>query len=144
MKVNKKVQFFGRLIASIVVLGITAFFTPGFTLSNLWILIGGILSLTIIDFLIGCFTKLFYHPYIKMIIGFILSFAALYFVQHLIIGYILSIVPIILGAIVYALVDYMLPNEDHDTKSNSKNSTKSNNSKNSNHSNYSKKSENSK
>ena len=103
MKINKKVQFFGRLIASIVVLGITAFFTPGFALPNLWILIGGIL-------------------YIKMVIGFILSFIALYFIQHLIIGYILSIVPIILGAIVYALVDYMLPNEDHDTKSNNKNS----------------------
>lgn len=121
MKINKKVQFFGRLIASIVVLGITAFFTPGFALPNLWILIGGILCLTIIDFIIGCFTKLFYHPYIKMVIGFILSFIALYFIQHLIIGYILSIVPIILGAIVYALVDYMLPNEDHDTKSNNKN-----------------------
>lgn len=116
MKINKKIQFFGRLIASIVVLGITAFFTPGFAISNLWTLIVGILALTIIDFLIGSFTKLFYHPYIKMFIGFCLSFIALYLVQHIIIGYTLSFVPIVLGAIVYALLDYMLPSEDHDTK----------------------------
>ena len=73
MKINKKIQFFGRLIAAIVILGITAFFTPGFALSNLWTLIVGVLALTIIDFAIGSFTKLFYHPYYKMFIGFCLS-----------------------------------------------------------------------
>lgn len=116
MQINKKIQFFGRLIAAIVILGITAFFTPGFALSNLWTLVVGVLALTIIDFAIGSFTKLFYHPYYKMFIGFCLSFIALYLVQRFIIGYTLSFVPIVLGAIVYALVDYMLPSEDHDTK----------------------------
>lgn len=112
MKVNKVLQFFGRLIAASVVLGITAFFTPGFVISSIWILVVAIAILTLVDFFIGCFTKLFYHPYIKLIIGFVLSGVALYLVQYFIIGYTLSFIPIVLGAIVYGLVDYMLPNED--------------------------------
>ncbi len=112
MRVNKKVQFLGRLITSIVILGITAFFTPGFTVANIWILIISILALTIIDFLISSFTKLFYHPYLKLLLGVILSVIALYLVQYFVIGYTLSYLPIILGAIVYGLVDYMLPSED--------------------------------
>ena len=113
MKINKSIQFIGRLIAAIIVLGITAFFTPGFILSNIGILAAAIIILVLVDFLLGCFTKLFYHPYIKLFIGFVLSGIALYLVQYFIIGYILSFIPIALGALVYGLVDYMLPNEDN-------------------------------
>ena len=113
MKINRSIQFIGRLLAAIVVLGITAFFTPGFILSNLWILVAAIFILVFVDFLLGCFTKLYYHPYIKLIIGFVLSGISLYLVQYFVIGYILSFIPIALGALVYALVDYMLPNEDN-------------------------------
>ena len=35
MKINRSLQFIGRFITSILILGITAFFTPGFTLSML-------------------------------------------------------------------------------------------------------------
>lgn len=116
MKVNKLVQFIGRLIASIVVIGITAFFTPGFRISYLWILLLTIASLTLFDFFIGSFTRLYYHPVLKFMIGAVLSGICLYLVQYFTIGYVLSIVSIILGAITYGLVDYMLPNEDVENK----------------------------
>ena len=32
-------QIVGRLVAAAVILGITAFFTPGFTINNIWTLI---------------------------------------------------------------------------------------------------------
>lgn len=112
MKINKSIQFIGRIITSIIVLGITAFFTPGFDLANVSILAGAVIILTIVDFFIGCYTRLYYHPYLKLLIGFILATIALYLVQYFIIGYTLSLVPIVLGAIVYGLVDYMLPNEE--------------------------------
>ncbi len=112
MKINKSLGFILRLIASIIVLGITAFFTPGFSTSNLWTLVLSVIILTIVDFIIGTFTKLYYHPYIKFFIGFILSGITLYLVQYLSIGYILSIIPIILGALVYGLTDYILPSEE--------------------------------
>lgn len=113
MKVNKIVQFIGRLITSIVILGITAFFTPGFSMSSMWILVTAISILTLVDFFLGSFTKLFYHPYIKFFLGFIFACIALYTVQYLIVGYVLSFIPIILGGIIFGLVDYMLPNEDY-------------------------------
>lgn len=116
MKINKMVQFIGRLLIAVVVLGITAFFTPGFELNSIWILVSAITILTFVDFFIGSFTRLFYHPYMKLIIGFILAAITLYLVQYTLIGYTLSLLPIVLGAIVYGLVDYMLPNEEEQIK----------------------------
>ena len=116
MKINRSIQFIARLVTAIIILGITAFFTPGFSSTNIWILAIAIFALTIIDFIIGCFTKLYYHPYAKFIIGAILACVSLYLVQHFVIGYILSFVPIALGSIVFGLVDFMLPNEDHEEK----------------------------
>ena len=112
MKINRSIQFIGRLITSILVLGITAFFTPGFTLENVWILAIAVIALTVLDFLIDNFTKLYFHPFVKLIIGFVLAGIALFLVQYFVIGYMLSFISIFLGALVYGLVDYMLPSEE--------------------------------
>ncbi len=114
MIINKSVQFIGRLIASILVLGVTAFFTPGFTFSNWWILGIAIIALTVVDFLISTFTKLYFHPVVKFIIGAILAAIALFMVQYFAIGYTLSVFSICLGALVYGLIDYMLPSKEQD------------------------------
>lgn len=115
MRINRSIQFIGRLITSILVLGITAFFTPGFTTSSIWILALAVVILTVVDFLIDDFTKLYYHPFIKFIIGFVLSGVALFLVQYFVIGYMLSFLSLFLGALVYGLVDYMLPSKNHET-----------------------------
>ena len=57
------------------------------------------------------FTKLFSHPLVKGIIGFVLCAITLYVVQYLVNGYTISWISAILGALVYAIVDYMLPSE---------------------------------
>lgn len=116
MKINRSIQFIGRLITATIILGITAFFTPGFSLESIWFLVGGIIILSLVDFCIGCFTKLYYHPFAKFFIGAVLAGVTLYLVQYFTIGYILSLISIILGAIVFGLVDYMLPSEDHEQK----------------------------
>ena len=53
-------QIVGRLIAAAVVLGITAFFTPGFAINNIWSLAIAAVVLTVLDYLIVKFTGL--HP----------------------------------------------------------------------------------
>ena len=113
MKRNKLPQFIGRLITAIVILGITAFFTPGFTASNVWIVVLAILLLTAFDFAISTFTSLFTHPIVKGIIGFILCTITLYVVQYVVTGYGISWISALLGALVYAIVDYMLPAEEN-------------------------------
>lgn len=104
---NKSVQFFGRLITAIVILGITAFFTPGFTYASAWILVTAIVLLCLIDFLISL--AMFSHPIIKAIIGLILSGITLYLIQFIVVGYTVSWLALLFGAILYAVVDYMLP-----------------------------------
>ena len=49
-------QIIGRLVAAAVVLAITAFFTPGFSINNVWSLIIAAVVLTIMDYLIVKFT----------------------------------------------------------------------------------------
>ena len=108
--INKSIQFIGRIISASIVIGITAFFTPGFDSSNIWIIVTSILALSFLDFLLSI-TDIFKHPIIKLIIGFVLCGISLFIVEYVIVGYLLSIVPLILGSMVYGLVDYVLPNQ---------------------------------
>ena len=50
-------QIVGRLVASAVVLAITAFFTPGFTINSFWTLAIAAVVLTVIDYLVIKFVK---------------------------------------------------------------------------------------
>ena len=65
-------QIVGRLIAAAVVLGITAFFTPGFSINNIWTLIIAAVVLTVIDYLVTKFTGLHASPFGKGFVGFAL------------------------------------------------------------------------
>lgn len=116
MKKNKIPQFVGRLITAIVILGITAFFTPGFTASSIWVVALAVLLLTVFDFAIGTFTSLFSHPIVKGIIGFVLCTITLYVLQYVVTGYGISWISALLGALVYAIVDYMLPAEEENNE----------------------------
>lgn len=73
-------QIVGRLIAAAVVLGITAFFTPGFSINNIWTLIIAAVVLTVIDYLVTKFTGLHASPFGKGFVGFAL--ACYYFICY--------------------------------------------------------------
>ena len=66
-------QIIGRLIAAAVVLAITAFFTPGFTINSFWTLAVAAVVLTVIDYLVTKFTGLHASPFGKGFIGFALA-----------------------------------------------------------------------
>ena len=53
---------------------------------------------------------------IKGIIGFVLCAITLYLVQYIVTGYSISWISALLGALVYAIVDYMLPAEDENSQ----------------------------
>ena len=83
-------QIIGRLVAAAVVLAITAFFTPGFAINNIWSLAIAAVVLTVLDYLIVKFTGLHASPFGKGFIGFALA-------------------AIILYALIYGVIDYFLP-----------------------------------
>lgn len=104
-------QVVGRLITAAIVLGITAFFTPGFQISNIWALAAAAVVLTIIDYLLTRFTGLHASAFGKGFVGFVLATVVLYITQYFVAGYTISWIAAIVGALVYGVVDYFLPGE---------------------------------
>lgn len=102
-------QIIGRLVASAVVLAITAFFTPGFSINNFWTLAIAAIVLTIIDYLVVKFTGLHASPFGKGFIGFALAAIVLYVTQFFVAGYSISWMAAIIGALIYGVVDYFIP-----------------------------------
>lgn len=104
-------QIIGRLVTAAIVLAITAFFTPGFSISNFWALAAAAIVLTLIDYLIVKFTGLHASPFGKGFVGFVLSAVILYVTQYFVAGYTISWMAAIIGALIYGVVDYFLPGE---------------------------------
>ena len=104
-------QIVGRLVTAAIVLAITAFFTPGFAINNIWSLALAAIVLTIIDYLIVKFTGLDATPFGKGFVGFILAAVTLYVTQYFVAGYSISWIAAIIGAIIYGVVDYIIPGE---------------------------------
>ena len=104
-------QIVGRLITAAIVLAITAFFTPGFTISSIWALAAATIVLTVIDFLITKFTGLHASSFGKGFVGFVLAAVILYVTQYFVAGYTISWIAAIIGALVYGVVDYFLPGD---------------------------------
>ena len=104
-------QVVGRLIAAAVVLAITAFFTPGFTINNIWALAIAAIVLTILDYLVAKFTGIQASPFGKGFVGFALAAIILYVTQFFVAGYSISWMAAIIGALIYGVVDYFIPGD---------------------------------
>ncbi len=102
-------QIVGRLVGAAIVLAITAFFTPGFTINNFWALAIAAVVLTVIDYLIIKFTGLHATPFGKGFVGFALAAVVLYATQFFVAGYTISWMAAIIGALIYGVIDYFIP-----------------------------------
>ena len=106
---NTVLQILGRFIAAAVVLAITAFFTPGFTINNIWTLAIATIILAVMDYLLIKFTGLNASPFGKGFVGFALAAITLYVTQFFVAGYSISWMAAIIGALIYGVVDYFIP-----------------------------------
>ncbi len=104
-------QIIGRLVAAAIILGITAFFTPGFSINNFGALALAAIVLTVMDYLIVKFTGLQAMAFGKGFVGFVLAVVILYATQFFVAGYSISWMSAIIGALIYGVIDYILPGE---------------------------------
>ncbi len=104
-------QILGRFIVAAIILGITAFFTPGFSINNIWSLAISAIVLTIMDYLIVKFTGLHAMAFGKGFVGFVLAVIILYATQFFVPGYSISWMAAIIGALIYGVIDYVMPGE---------------------------------
>ena len=104
-------QIIGRLIAAAIILAVTAFFTQGFTINNIWALGLAAVVLTAMDYLIIKFTGLHAMAFGKGFVGFVLAVIVLYATQFFVSGYSISWMAAIIGALIYGIIDYIIPGE---------------------------------
>lgn len=109
---NSVFQIIGRFIVAMIILSITAFFTPGFNISNLWTLAISAVTLTAIDYILVKITGLHASPFGKGFVGFALSAILLYVTQFFIVGYSISWIAAIVGAFIYGIFDYFIPGNE--------------------------------
>ena len=106
-------QIAGRFIVAAIILGITAFFTPGFSIDNIWALGIAAVVLTLMDYLIVKFTGLHAMAFGKGFVGFVLAVVVLYATQYFVAGYSISWFAAIIGALIYGVIDYIIPGEQN-------------------------------
>ena len=104
-------QIIGRFIVAAIILGITAFFTPGFSINNIWALAIATIILSVMDYLIVKFTGLHSSAFGKGFVGFLLAVITLYLTQYFVAGYSISWMAAIIGALIYGIIDYIMPGE---------------------------------
>ena len=104
-------QIIGRFIVAAIILGITAFFTPNFSISNIWALGLAAIVLTVMDYIIVKITGLQAIAFGKGFVGFVLSAITLYATQFFVAGYSISWFAAIIGALIYGIIAYIMPGE---------------------------------
>ena len=99
----------GRLILTAVILGITSFFTPGFSINGLWSYLLAAIVISAIDYLVESFMGVDASPFGKGIKGFVIAAVILYLAQFLVPNMSVSIWGAILAALVIGIVDAVMP-----------------------------------
>jgi putative membrane protein len=102
-------QFIVRLVVGAIVLAITAALTPGFTISGFWPLLFSAFVLSILDYLAYRFLGIQASPFGRGITGFIMAAVIIYVTQYFVAGFTVSIWGALLGALIYGIVDAIIP-----------------------------------
>ena len=99
----------GRLILTAVILGITSFFTPGFSINGLWSYLLAAIVISVIDYLVESFMGVDASPFGKGIKGFVIAAVIIYLAQFLVPDMSVSIWGALLAALVIGIVDAVMP-----------------------------------
>lgn len=98
-----------RIVIGAVILAITAFFTPGFSISSWFSLLLAAVVLAVLDWAVNKVTGVNATPFGRGISGFILAAVIIYVIKFIVPGYSISILAAIIAALVYGVVDAIIP-----------------------------------
>lgn len=98
-----------RLIAVAIILGITSFLTPGFTIHGMWSFLIAAVVISALDYLVELFMGIDASPIGKGVKGFVITAVILYLAQFLVPNMHVSIIGALLAAIVIGILDAVLP-----------------------------------
>lgn len=92
-------SWIGRLILVAVILGITSFLTPGFSINGLWSFLLAAVVITVLDYLVESFMGVDASPFGRGIKGFVIAAVILYLTQFLIPNMSVSIIGALLAGV---------------------------------------------
>lgn len=98
-----------RLVVTAIVISITSFLTPGFTVKGFWAIILASIVISILDYLIEKAMKVDVSPFGKGIKGFLISALVLYLTQFLVPNMRVSIIGALIAAIIIGIIDIIIP-----------------------------------
>lgn len=102
-------QFIIRWLVGAVVLAVTAFLTPGFTISGVWPLVVAAAVIAIIDYLVQKVLGVDATPFGRGLTGFIIAAIIIYVVKFIVPGYDVTLLGAVLGALVYGIINLLVP-----------------------------------
>ena len=98
-----------RILVTAIVVGIAAYFTPGFSIDSIWSLLLAAVVVAILNHLVQTFTGVHASPFGRGFTGFIVSAIILYATKFIIPGFNISIWGALIGAVVIGIVDAIIP-----------------------------------
>ncbi len=99
----------GRLLLTAVILAITSFFTPGFTINGLWSFILAAIVISVLDYLVESFMGVDASPFGRGIKGFVIAAVIIYITQFLVPTMSVSIIGALLAALAIGILDAVMP-----------------------------------
>jgi len=106
---NSILRWAGRLILVAIILGITSFLTPGFSIYGLWSYLIAAVVITALDYFVEAFMGVDASPFGKGIKGFIIAAVIIYVAQFLVSNMRVSLLGAILAALVIGVIDAVFP-----------------------------------
>ena len=106
---NSLLRWIGRFILVAVILMITSFVTPGFSINGIWSFLIAAVVISGLDYLVELLMGVYASPFGKGIKGFIIAAIIIYLAQFLVPHMGVTIIGAILAAIVIGILDAVFP-----------------------------------
>ena len=107
--VGSFLRWIGRFILVAIILGITSFFTPGFSISGLLSFLAAAVVITVLDYASESIMGVDESPFGRGIKGFLIAAVILYLTQFVVPNMSVTIIGAILAAIVIGILDAIFP-----------------------------------
>ncbi|QJA07657.1 phage holin family protein [Romboutsia sp. CE17] len=106
---NNLLRWLGRFVLVAIILMITSFLTPGFSINGLWSFLIAAVVISGLDYLAESLMGVDASPFGKGIKGFIIAAIIIYLAQYLVPNMGVTIIGAVLAAIVIGILDAVFP-----------------------------------
>ena len=108
-KDNNLLRWLGRFVLVAIILMITSFLTPGFSINGLWSFLIAAVVISGLDYLSESLMGVDASPFGKGIKGFIIAAIIIYLAQYLVPNMGVTIIGAVLAAVVIGILDAVFP-----------------------------------